>query len=111
MAFLGVFPISLWIGGDFFESSTGAKICILKPMKDEGSSKEILKRNLIALMTMFIMIFFTVYGNKKVAIFIKGIFPNVKMSCIGRYKRNTIDYEKARTLSLCSYIIFMQSSI
>ena len=104
---VGVFPISPLIRGDFFETSTGVKICLLKPIKEERNSRNILKKNIMSLVVTFNFVFFTLYANKRVSTLLKGLCPKGKMACIGKYRRNMIDYREARMFSLFTYCILI----
>ena len=104
---VGVFPISPLIRGDFFKTSTGVKICLLKPIKEEGNGRDILKKNIMGLVAMFNCVSFTLYSNKRVSTLLKGFCPKGKMACIGKYRRNMIDYKEARAFSLFTYCILI----
>ena len=105
MIALGMFPISALSRGDFLETSSGAKICLLKPMKEERGSQNILKQNVMCLVVLFDQLVFTLYSNKRVSTLRKRLCPDGKMSCIGKYRRNVIDYREARTFSLYTNFI------
>ena len=104
---VGVFPISPLIRGDFFETSTGVKICLLKPIKEEVNGRDILKKNIMSLVVMFNFVSFTLYSNKRVSTLLKCLCPKGKMACIGKYSRNMIDYREARSFSLFTYCILI----
>ena len=99
-----IFPGSILLRGKFPQQSTSGQICLLKPFGRE-TGKEILKRNGVALAAGFIMVFFVFYFYWKSKGILKTYCPHNKMSCIGRYKRNVINYRETTAMTLTFSIL------
>ena len=54
-----------------------------------------------------IQIFYAWYHYRKVQKLVEGLCPNNKMSCIGEYKRNILDYKNTAILSIISSLFHL----
>lgn len=93
------FPLSWLLRGDFPGQSTTARICTFVPL-DAEKSEDVLKRNGIQMAGSFVKTFWILYQSHKVHKFLKGICPNKKMSCIGKYQRNAVDLRITALVSI-----------
>ena len=87
----GMFPLPLLIKGEFPNESTSGKVCLQIQLEH---TEDILKKNGIGIFTFFSATFIMFYFKSKVNRYIKGVCPNQKMSCIGKYKRNFLNYNQ-----------------
>ena len=94
-----IFPGSMLLRGEFPKQSTIGKICLLRPI-GHRTGKEVLKRNGMVLAAGFNAICFVLYFYRKAKAILKTLSPHNKMSCIGRYKRNAMDYIETAGMSL-----------
>ena len=58
-----------------------------------------------------IQIFYVWYHYRKVHKLVHGLCPNNKMSCIGKYKRNVLDYQNTAILSIMSSLFHVISIV
>ena len=56
-----------------------------------------------------IQIFYVCYHYRKVHNLFKGLCPNNKMACIGKYKRNILNYQNTAILSIMSSLFHLVS--
>ena len=94
--------------GDFPEATIPGKKCLLLPL---ASREEQAKARLMVVCGSALQIFFVWYHYRKVKILIHGLCPSKKMSCIGKYKRNVLDYQNTAILSLISSLYLLLSII
>ena len=58
-----------------------------------------------------IKIFFVLYLSRKSKILVARLCPGQKMSCIGKYGRNAIDYRQTSRLSIAVSLIFITNTV
>ena len=96
----GIFPLSLLLGGNFAQHSTSWKVCLMIPLAENNGLEGILKRNWVSLATGFNSIMYVLYKTQKANRLVSRLCPQEKMSCIGRYRRNVINYRTTAKMSI-----------
>ena len=91
---IGIFmaPLKSIIGGTF-SLNFRAKICLLQSVSDISPSWYV-KGNIIPLIWPVIAIAFCRYWKFKSKQYFKGICPNNKMSSVGNYRRNFVNFDQ-----------------
>ena len=97
--------------GDFPEATTAGKICLLLPVATWQAREEQAKVMGMQVAGSAIQIFYVWYHNRKVQTLIHRLCPNMRMSCIGKYKRNVLDYQNTAILSIISSLLQLLSII
>ena len=96
----GIFPLSLLIGGNFAQQSTSWKVCLMIPLAESKGLEGILKRNGVALAAGLNYIMYVLYNTHKANKLLGRLCPQEKMSCIGQYRRNVINYRTTAKMSI-----------
>ena len=87
--------------GTFLNDSVRGKICLLIPLNNEPREKEdVYVVNALFFTFGFNALMYVFYMRARINRFIKGISPGSKMSCIGMYRRNLLDFKETLALSI-----------
>ena len=87
--FIVNYPIKAIVNGSFRES-TQARICLQMPLDTDEAS--VLRGRITSLIFPCLAEIINRYFSTKVATFLRGLCPNNKMGCIGKFGRNLIDF-------------------
>ena len=97
-----IFPINALVLGTFPEEGIAGRICLLRDSTEKVDEVEgVRERKLLFVAFGFLDIFVLCYFSSRVKRFLRRLCPNGRMSCIGFYKRNVINF--SQTL----YLIFI----
>ena len=82
------------------QESTGASICLHINIAEKMDQKKLDKRNLIAIASVFLILFYARYLSYRCKRFMKRLCPRQKMSCIGLRPRNMLTLTDSCNLAI-----------
>ena len=101
-----IFPLNAIVLGTFPRDGIEGRICLLRgTFPDQEEKVEgVRERRLVAVSFYCLDLFVLVYFSSRVNKFLRGLCPNGRMSCIGNYKRNVLDFAQTFYLVLVGVV-------
>ena len=91
------YPLINMIQGTFLQS-TMARVCLLEPLQTEEKN---ISRRIETLVYPFLAEASNQYFSWKARVYIHGVCPNKRMSCIGKYRRNLMSFAETSLYLSC----------
>ena len=94
---LGTVPLPVYLRGDFPEGLPVGKVCLQQGLSDQDQkyAETFKKTTFMGIVGSTVFTLYTFFFRRQVKRFLSRLCPNNKMSCIGRYRRNIIDFSES----------------